>query len=224
MPVSESKYRSFRGRCCQKYTAGLITATVSHIPAETLEHDDFAKLLMSKERKKWQNPTTIVKYSGVHEGMAVADLGCGPGFFTVPMASAVAETGVVYAVDSDPLMLEHLRAAVRRSGVHNVEIIQADIKETGIASRKVDVAFFANVFHDISDKGAFLNEVKRICKRTGRAVDVDWKKVRSQVGPPYALRLAEGEARRMLEHNGFRVLRRFNAGPYHYGLVCQPNR
>jgi ubiquinone/menaquinone biosynthesis C-methylase UbiE len=131
--------------------------------------------LVSKERKRWQNPTAIVRSSVVRESMAVADLGRNLGFFTVLMASLVGETGAVYAMDPDQLMLEHLHAVVRRSGVHNVEIIQGNIKETGIPSRIVNAALFANIFRGISERGPFLNEVDM--QVAGRAVDVDWEKL-----------------------------------------------
>lgn len=74
-----------------------------------METDEFARVLMSKERRERQNPEKIIKSVGVTRGMVVADLGCGPGFFTIPLALAVGKSGMVYAVDSDAGMLSYLR-------------------------------------------------------------------------------------------------------------------
>ena len=58
-----------------------------------MEEDGFAAALMSEERKKWQDPLVVIKAMRVKAGMRVADLGCGPGFFTIPLADAVGDAG-----------------------------------------------------------------------------------------------------------------------------------
>jgi ubiquinone/menaquinone biosynthesis C-methylase UbiE len=185
--------------------------------------DEFARILLSDERKKWQDPLKISKAAGVMRGMTIADLACGPGFFTLPLASLVGEGGIVYAVDASKTMLDHLRKMIATSGADRkvIKVIQSDVADTGIPSCSVDVALFANVLHDIEDKGAFLNEVRRICKPAAVIVDVDWKRVRMKVGPPYGIRLTEATAQRILAANGFRTVKSLDIGPYHYGLTCR---
>ena len=81
------------------------------------DHSDRVKFFMSEERKQWHNPETILKNVGVVKGMTMADLGSGPGFFTIPMAQATGEKGLVYAVDSNVSMLNALKENIARSGV-----------------------------------------------------------------------------------------------------------
>ncbi len=185
--------------------------------------DEFARILLSDERRKWQDPLKILKAMGVGRGMTVADLACGPGFFTLPLASLVGEGGVVYAVDASKTMLDHLRATMAESGTGRkaVKVIQSDVSDTGIPSGSVDVVLFANVLHDLEDKRAFFAEVKRICKPGAAVVDVDWKKARMDKGPPYEIRLTEAMARKILADNGLPAVGSFDAGPYHYGLACR---
>jgi len=57
------------------------------------DYSDRVKFFMSEERKQWHNPETILKNIGVVKGMTMADLGSGPGFFTIPMAKATGEKG-----------------------------------------------------------------------------------------------------------------------------------
>lgn len=52
-------------------------------------HTDRVKFLMSEERKHQHDPVTILKEAGATKGMTIADLGSGPGFFTIPMAQMV---------------------------------------------------------------------------------------------------------------------------------------
>jgi ubiquinone/menaquinone biosynthesis C-methylase UbiE len=193
---------------------------------ETMDIDEFARVLTSDERREWQDPVKISKAIGIESGMTVADLACGPGFFTLPLALLVGKRGQVYAVDSNPRMLHHLRTNIKKSGAYteNIKVIQADVSKTGIPSGSVDVAIFANVLHDIADVRAFLDEVKRISGSKATVVDIDWKKARMEFGPPFEIRLSETEARRILSKNGLAVSRIIEAGPYHYGLVSSHTR
>lgn len=188
-----------------------------------MEIDEFAEMLMSSERREWQNPEEIIKGIGIRRGMVVADLACGPGFFTIPIAATVGIEGKVYAVDSNHRMLDHLRANLKRSKVAQrvVKVIEANVTHTGIPSESVDVALFANIVHDLDDSAAFLREVKRMTKNDSLIVDVDWQKVRTEQGPPFEIRLTEEQSRKILSTNGLKVARTIDAGPFHYGLVCK---
>lgn len=188
-----------------------------------METDEFAERLMSEERREWQDPEQVIKRIGIRGGMVVADLACGPGFFTIPIAGKVGEEGKVYAVDSDDRMLDHLRANLKRSRVAQgmVKAITADVSDTGIPARSVDVALFANILHDLDDSAAFLREVKRICKNDSIVVDIDWQKIHTEHGPPFEIRLTKEESTRILSRNGLKVTRTIDAGAFHYGLVCK---
>jgi ubiquinone/menaquinone biosynthesis C-methylase UbiE len=183
---------------------------------------EHAKHLMSDARKEWQDPDKILRNIGLEKGMTLADLGCGPGFFALPAGSIVGNDGRVYAVDSDRTMLDHLDDNIKKSRIETkiIKVIESDVSNTGIPSGSVDIAFFANILHDINDKKPFFAEIKRICKPGAKVVDVDWKKAQTEHGPPLAIRLSEEESRKMLSENGFKVTKRIEAGPNHYGLVC----
>ncbi|MBI3116686.1 MAG: class I SAM-dependent methyltransferase [Thaumarchaeota archaeon] len=190
---------------------------------ERMETDEFAERLMSKERREWQDPEQIIERIGIRRGMVVADLACGPGFFTIPIAEKVGKEGEVYAVDSDKGMLDHLRANLKKSRVAPmvVKAITADVSDTGIPYRSVDVALFANILHDLDDLVAFMREVKRIGKDDSIMVDIDWQKTHTEHGPPFEIRLTKEESTRILSRNGLKVTRTIDAGPFHYGLICK---
>ena len=97
-------------------------------------HIDRVKFLMSEERKQWHNPETILNEAGITRGMIMADLGSGPGFFTIPMAQMTGETGLVYAVDSNQTMLNGLKENIAKSEVNPniIKIVNSDVCHTGI--------------------------------------------------------------------------------------------
>jgi ubiquinone/menaquinone biosynthesis C-methylase UbiE len=58
----------------------------------------FAGSLDNSFRRWLQNPQKILK-PYIKEGMTVLDLGCGPGVFTLELASLVHESGKVYIIE-----------------------------------------------------------------------------------------------------------------------------
>ena len=103
-------------------------------------HSDRVKFLMSEEWKLWHYPETVLMNVGVAMWMTMADFGSGPGFFTIPMAKATGEKGLVYAVDSNFTMLNALKENITKSGVDSkiVEIINSDVSHTGIPKGSVN--------------------------------------------------------------------------------------
>ena len=186
-------------------------------------HSDRAKFLMSEERRQWHNPEDILKHADVTKGMTIADLGSGPGFFTIPMAQITGEKGLVYAVDSNQNMLDSLKENIAKSEVNPkvIKIVNSDMCHTGIPKESVDIVLFANVLHEVADRKAFFQEVKRISKITAFIVDVDWKKIQTEHGPPIESRLSENEANQILSESGFIVVKQTDAGPYHYELIAK---
>jgi ubiquinone/menaquinone biosynthesis C-methylase UbiE len=190
-----------------------------------LDVEDFAKLLVADDRKEWQDPEKIFDQIGILKGMTVADLGCGPGYFAIPLARRLGSGGKVYAIDENQVMLRHLAQNENRATVgEKAEIvkIESDVCNTKLPDASIDLAIFANLLHDLPDKRSFLNEVKRILKPCGLIVDVDWHKMNTNdMGPPIDWRLSENESRKILRESELRIVHALNAGPYHYGFVVQ---
>ena len=69
-----------------------------------------------QERRKWQNPENVLAEIGLKSGMTFADIGCGQGFFTIPAAKIVGESGKVYASDISETNIQKLREKVDSAG------------------------------------------------------------------------------------------------------------
>lgn len=191
---------------------------------ENHNHRDFAKSLMSDKRKKWHDPEIVLKNANVKEGMILADLGTGPGFFTIPMAKLTGEKGIVYAVDNNESMLNSLKENIAKSGVDQriIKIKKSNASQTEIPKESVDIVLIANFLNGVKDRKAFFQEVRRISKTTASIIDVDWKKIQTESGPPLNERLSEEEAKQVLSDNGFIITKHVDIGPYHYELICKP--
>lgn len=187
-------------------------------------HGDRAKFLMSEERKRFHDPQTVLESIGVKQGMVMADLGSGPGFFTVPLAQIAGEDGFVYAVDGNQAMIDALKENLAKAGVNpeSVKIINSDVCSTGIPDASIDLVLFANLLHEVADRKAFFKELLRISKPDACIVDLDWKKTPTEHGPPMTERLSEAEASTVFAENGFTVVKKVDVGPYHYELIGKP--
>jgi ubiquinone/menaquinone biosynthesis C-methylase UbiE len=114
-------------------------------------------LLLSPLRKVLENPDKILG-SFVREGMTILELGCGMGYFTLPMARMVGSRGRVIAVDIQPKMLSALRRRAQKAGLfERIDLRQAESGSVGVEdlSGKVAFAVALHMVHEVFDRASF---------------------------------------------------------------------
>jgi ubiquinone/menaquinone biosynthesis C-methylase UbiE len=113
------------------------------------------------------NPYSRLTQAQLNRGQQVLEVGCGPGFFTIPAAKIVGETGSVYALDINPVAVGHVRDKIARERLTNVEVKLAGASETGLPAESVDVAFLFAVIHSFRNVNDVLTEMHRVLKTNG---------------------------------------------------------
>jgi len=113
------------------------------------------------------NPHRLLAAAGVQPGKVVLEVGCGPGFFTIPAAKIVGKNGRLYSLDINPAAIEHVKQKVEQSTLTNVQVILADAAKTGLPDGSIDVAFLFGVLHSIKDMDSVLLEMHRVIKEGG---------------------------------------------------------
>jgi len=174
-------------------------------------------------RRSWFNPEALLLRAGLVQGMKFVDVGCGDGFFAILAAKIVGETGKVYAVDSDSQAIERLRTNSAINSLTNIEARIAIAEETIFCENCADIVFFSIVLHDFNDPEKVLCNAGRIIKKTGRVVNLDWKKKAMSIGPPLGIRFSEKEASYLIEKAGFAIEEVMEPGPFHYLIVAKPS-
>jgi ubiquinone/menaquinone biosynthesis C-methylase UbiE len=172
--------------------------------------------LDTTERRRHLDPDAIVEMLGLRDGMSVADVGAGTGYFSVPLAGLFGGGLRVYALDISSEMLDALR--LRAGGLDNIKCILTQEDAIPMDEETVDMALMVNVLHELDGDGT-LREVLRILKRGGKLAVADWAKRPMLDGPPPSHRISEDKAVDRVTEIGFEFYDWFEPGPKHYGLI-----
>ena len=95
------------------------------------------------------------------------DYGCGPGGYVPPVSEAIGSTGTLYALDAMPIAIEMVTKIVAKNELKNVKTVLSDCA-TGLQNEALDIVLLYDVFHDLSDQNAVLNELHRVLKPNGQ--------------------------------------------------------
>lgn len=173
--------------------------------------------LLRQERVDSIRPERVLTEAGLAEGNVFADVGCGPGFFTLPASVIVGPTGRVYAIDTQPEMLE----ALKKRGVSaNVTPVKSGEENIPVDDKTADLALAAYVLHEAANTAGFLKEIFRLLKSGGRLVIIDWKKQQEEHGPPMAERITEAEAAAFIKAAGFVKIVTSSLNASHYMITA----
>lgn len=149
--------------------------------------------LLSEEREAALQPEKLLRDLGLSEGMTFADIGCGPGFFTIPAAKIVGEHGHALAADIQGEMLSTVRSRALEHGLSNVRIVKTNDREIPIAPGSCDYVLLAFTLHEIEHRASFLHRAARTLKPGGRMIIIEWDKAEGPIGPPLEDRITPEE-------------------------------
>lgn len=171
--------------------------------------------LKREDRKSWQNPEEILGKVEIRSDFIAADVGCGSGFFTVPLAQKVEK---IYGIDVQQKMLERLKLKIEKFQLKNIELLLAGKNEIPLETESVDILISVNTLHEFEDKDCMAAEMQRVLKQDGIALISDFKKKQTGFGPPVSKRLSKSEAITLLKRHGFQPVQAHTL-TYHYLLV-----
>lgn len=115
----------------------------------------------------FRDPYKALKAAGLEAGQRVLEVGCGPGFFTVPAARIVGEKGSVLALDVNPLAVEHAQRKIDESGATNAKVILANAAQTNLPDQSFDHAFVFGLARPIGYIEEIWIELHRLLKPEG---------------------------------------------------------
>ena len=125
-------------------------------------------------RKILQKPELILK-PYIMQGWTVLDVGPGMGYFTIPLAKLVGDSGKVIAADLQQKMLNSIYRRALRAGVQDrIKLHQSTPDSIGI-SESIDFCLAFWMVHEVPDRTRFLGEISSKLKRDGLLLLVEPK-------------------------------------------------
>ena len=134
---------------------------------------------------------TVMKLADVREGMYVADIGAGEGYYTVRLAPLVGKRGRVLAQDIVPETRNALAERVQRENLENVGVKLGEPNNPHLPDGSFDRVLLIHMYHEIEVPSEFLWHVRADLKRGGRVVVVDADRPTDRHGTPPKLLICE---------------------------------
>ncbi|UXH43457.1 class I SAM-dependent methyltransferase [Rossellomorea vietnamensis] len=164
------------------------------------EHHKASKLLDPK-RQELVPVEKVLKLLQLRKDDIVADLGCGNGYLTLPIANEV-ETKV-QAVDLQQEMLEYLKHRAEEENIDNIVYVKSSLEYLSFNKGTLDRAVSAFVLHEVPDLIKVFQDLHDMLKDDGNWLILDWEAVESEMGPPLEERIPSEELERQLNSAGF---------------------
>ena len=177
-------------------------------------------VLVSPQRYEDLDPLWVTSLLPILPYHVVADIGCGPGYLTIPLGKHLFD-GKVLAVDVQQEMLDAVKEEIERIHLTNIEVVRSQEHKLPLEDDSVDGAIAAFVVHEADDPKGLLREILRCTRVGGWLALLEWHKLEMDEGPPLEERVDEGELRQMTEKVGFRFTTRHSLNDKQYMLVLR---
>ncbi len=135
---------------------------------------DYIRRMESADRAAWQKPDEVITALNIRSGERIADVGCGPGYFTLPLAEAVGPTGKVWAIDIEAEMLDRLRERIAKGDLSNIEPHLVLENDPMLPAGEVDTIFIVDTYHHFSYRPVYVSKLRRALAPGGRIVIIDF--------------------------------------------------
>jgi SAM-dependent methyltransferase len=165
--------------------------------------EQWAKVFDDPARDAWQRPDAVLDRLELRDGMRVADVGAGTGYFAVRLARRL-PGGRVYGVDVEPDMVRYLAERASREHLPNLESRLA-APDDPLLPEPVDLVLVVDVYHHLPDRAAYFARVARQLAPGGRVAIVDFKMGDRPVGPPDRMKIPADRIVAEMHAAGYRV-------------------
>ena len=177
-------------------------------------------VLLSTQRAKTLDALRVISLVPIRPYHVIADIRCGPGYFSVPLGKSVFD-GKVYAVDVQQEMLDATKQELEKVRLTNVEPVLSPEESIPLDDDSLDGAFSAFVVHEADDPKGMLKETLRCLRRGGWLALLEWHKRKMDEGPPLKERIDEAKLRNMAMAVGFRFTSRHGLNQNQYMLLMR---
>ena len=166
----------------KKYRLNLETSNIAYWTIRVMHDNPILALV--------RNPYKLLHGAGLKKGQKVVEVGCGPGFFTIPAARIVGDEGHIYALDVHPRAVARVKKKVEKIALTNVTPLCINASNTELPDRSIDLVFLFGLRSIAGGFEGMIFELHRVLKPGGI---LSFEKTRG----------SEGELIKEVERGGF---------------------
>jgi protein-L-isoaspartate O-methyltransferase len=183
-----------------------------------------APWLERSERESEEQPTRAIQALRLRQGMVVADLGAGSGYYTVRLSRSVGRSGRVYATDVQPGMVDLLRQRVEKDRLSNVTVVQGALHDPQLPAGALDMVLMVDVYHELSAPQAFMQKIRAALKPDGRLVLIEFRGEDPNVPIQPLHKMTVAQIRQELGADGFDIDRVIDVLPWQHIVTLKPRQ
>ena len=128
-----------------------------------------ASLMESRFRYRFFEPMKIIQGADICPGENVLEVGCGTGYFTIPVARFMGDKGSLTAIDILPTSIETVTQKVQIANLRNVRVFKCDALNIQLESESMDaIILFGVIPAPMLPMNKLLPEMHRILKPGGK--------------------------------------------------------
>ncbi len=173
----------------------------------------------SQKRIAELNPKDTLIKAGFKENMILCDIGAGTGIFSFPATEI--SSNDIYAIEISDDMIELLKSRITDQNIKNLNVEKVDSAILPLDSNTCDMVIMVTVLHELENKEFTISEIKRILKKKGRLMIIEFHKRKTPTGPPISHRISEEYTEEMCNSNGLKFIEKFILGDNFYCLVFE---
>ena len=183
-------------------------------------------LFNNPDRERWETTRENMEKFNLQQGMHIADVGCGPGYYSFRFADVVGDSGKVYAIETNPRHLDYLRRFVLDYDVKNVEVVESSFEGIGLSKDiKVDVVYICSLYHNVyaaftdAERNSFVESIRHALNENGKLIIVDNDLVTDEELPYHGPYVNKDMLISQLWYYGFKLTDTFQFTPQRYVLI-----
>ena len=191
----------------QVYEGRMIAQTMHFLGAEWLTRET---------RENEERCSLLLANLGIKTGMTVCDMGCGNGFYTLPVAKMVGPHGKVLGVDIQPEMLELLKKRAKEQHIENVVPILGTLIDPKLPAGKVDLILCVDVYHEFSHPEHMLAAMRSALAPEGMVALVEFRAEDQNVPIKPEHKMSKAQILKEWPKNGFKLVKEFDGLPWQH--------